>query len=65
MLEDLYAALEPTERLLGRKINPLLVNSAELKSRKKDSFLRKVLSGPMVPLIGSGSWIEARHEATR
>lgn len=65
MLEDLYAALDPVERLLGRKINPLLINSTELKSRKEGSFLSKVLGGPVVPLIGSGSRGEAHHEATR
>lgn len=65
MLEDVYAALDPAERMLGRKINPLLINSTELKSRKEGSFLSKILSGPVVPLIGSGSWREAHHEATR
>lgn len=65
MLEDLYAALDPAERLLGRKINPLLINSTELESRKEGSFLSKVLGGPAVPLIGTGSWREAHHEATR
>lgn len=65
MLEDIYAALDPVERMLGRKINPLLINSTELKSAKEGSFLSKVLTGPVVPLIGSGSWRGGHDETTR
>jgi len=42
------------ESQLGRKINPTLYTPAEYKRHRaqKDSFLNRVLTQPMIPLIG-------------
>jgi predicted nucleotidyltransferase len=58
MLEELYKALDPVEQNLGRKINPTLIKSKELDSRRKDSFLSKVLAGSLIPLIGESPSLE-------
>jgi hypothetical protein len=43
-----------------------LIKSKELDARSKDSFLSKVLAGPVIPLIGeSSSLSRTNHEATR
>jgi len=55
MLEDLYKTLGPVEQGLGRKINPKLIKSNELDARAKDSFLNRVLAGPLIPLVGEAS----------
>jgi len=65
ILEDVYAALDPVDKLLGRKINPVLINSVELESRKKGSFPSKVSGGPVMPLVGNGSCGAARDQAAR
>jgi predicted nucleotidyltransferase len=66
MLEELYRVLDPVEQSLGRKINPTLIKSKELDARRKDSFLSKVLAGPVIPLIGESlSLGRVGHEATR
>ena len=54
-LEDVYAALSPTEELLGRKVNPTLYTSKEFKERlaRDNSFLKRVLGGPVIVLSGS------------
>jgi len=54
-LEQLFARLERAERVVGRKINPTLLTPEEFGRRRRDgnSFLKKVLAGAMIPLIGS------------
>jgi len=54
-LEQLFARLERAERIVGRKINPTLLTPEEFRRRRRDgnSFLKKVLAGAMIPLIGS------------
>jgi predicted nucleotidyltransferase len=56
-LEQLYAALAPAEDKLSRKINPTLYTSREFHRRKKagNAFLRRVLTGEHVVLIGKDS----------
>ncbi|PWU13668.1 MAG: transcriptional regulator [Bdellovibrio sp.] len=52
--DELYAALEPIEQILARKINPLLYSSSEFRDRvnSKNAFLETVLSGERIPLVG-------------
>jgi len=54
-LEDVYAALSPAEQLLGRKVNPTVYTSEEFNRRRArgNSFLKRVLDGPMIILSGS------------
>lgn len=54
-LEDVYAALSPAEQLLDRKINPTLYTSEEFDRRRarSNSFLKRVLNGPVIILSGS------------
>jgi predicted nucleotidyltransferase len=54
-LEDVYAGLSPTERLLDRKVSPTLYTSEEFKRRRArgNSFLKRVLDGPTITLVGS------------
>ena len=56
-LEQLYAGLAPAEDKLARKINPTLYTSREFDRRKKagNAFLRRVLAGEHVVLIGKDS----------
>ena len=52
--EALLALLRPVEGRIGREISPRLFSLAEFKrKRANDRFLRSVLSGPTIPLIGS------------
>jgi len=53
-LEQLYAALAPAEKQLGRTISPTLYTSAEFRKRRanKNPFLEKVLAGEHQVLIG-------------
>lgn len=53
-LEELYSALSPAEQQLGRPINPTLLTTRELHKRRAsgNTFLERVLSGPVSPLIG-------------
>jgi predicted nucleotidyltransferase len=53
-LERLFAKLEPTEKKLGRKVNPTSYTAAEYARRRKDAnpFLRKVLAGQHILLMG-------------
>jgi predicted nucleotidyltransferase len=53
-LEDLYRALDPAERVLGRRISPTLVGTAEFdrKQRARDTFLQRVMAGPLIALVG-------------
>jgi predicted nucleotidyltransferase len=53
-LEQLFARLERAERAIGRKINPTLLTPDEFARRRHNGnvFLTKVLSRPVIPLIG-------------
>lgn len=53
-LEQLYAALAPTEQRLGRTISPTLYTPGEFRKRRagKNPFLTKVLAGKHQVLIG-------------
>lgn len=54
LLSEVLERLLPLESQLGRKINPTLFTRGEYKRRRaeKDSFLNRVLSQPVIPLIG-------------
>jgi len=54
LLSQVLARLEPAEALLGRKINPSCYTPEEFERRRAqpDSFVNRVLSQPMLPLIG-------------
>jgi predicted nucleotidyltransferase len=52
MLEDLFRVLDPAERTLGRKINPTLIKGRDLAKQPRSDFLRRVISGPRIPLLG-------------
>jgi predicted nucleotidyltransferase len=54
-LEDLFRRLTPVEKKLGRKINPMVYTPEELLERRRNgnAFLRKVLGGERIILIGS------------
>lgn len=53
-LEDVFDALEPIERQLGRRIHPTLYSGHEFDQRLRDrnAFLTKVLAGEYIQLIG-------------
>ena len=53
-LEEAYAALEPVEQRLARKISVTLYTPAEFSRRKAggNAFLTKMLAGPIIPLLG-------------
>lgn len=52
--EALLSLLRPAEQRLGREISPRLFSPEEFeRKRASDRFLRSVLSGPTIPLIGS------------
>ena len=53
LLSQVLAALEPAEAQLGRKINPSCYSLQEFERRRAepDSFVNRVLSQPMLPLI--------------
>lgn len=54
-LEDVYAGLSAAEQVLDRKINPTLYTSEEFRRRRArdNSFLKRVLEGPVILLSGS------------
>jgi predicted nucleotidyltransferase len=53
-LDEVMLLLAPVERAIGRSINPTLYSLREFKSKLKSGnhFLKSVLRGEMVPLIG-------------
>ena len=59
-LDELYSALEPVERRVGRRINPTLYRRSEFieRRRKRQPFLTKVLAGKHEILTGSEESIE-------
>src|SRR4051812_5605472 len=54
-LEQLFSRLARAERAVGRKINPTLLTPDEFRRRRHNgnSFLKKILSDAVIPLIGS------------
>ena len=54
LLSQVLATLEPAEAQLGRKINPSCYSPQEFERRRAepDSFVNRVLSQPILPLIG-------------
>ncbi|RZO56391.1 MAG: ArsR family transcriptional regulator [Sandaracinaceae bacterium] len=59
-LEEVHAALEPLERRLGRRIDPTVYTREEFTKRRQSDhpFLRKVLAGPHMVLLGSEDVVE-------
>ena len=60
LLSEVLACLEPAEVQLGRKINPSCYSPQEFEHRRAepDSFVNRVLSQSILPLIGNA------HELT-
>jgi len=56
-LEEIYAALAPAEKRLGRSISPTLYTLKEFQRRRAagNVFLSKVLAGEHVPLLGNAN----------
>lgn len=54
ILEQVYAALEPVEQQLGRRISPTLYTEEEFHRRRESGnpFLTKVLGGDYILLTG-------------
>jgi predicted nucleotidyltransferase len=54
-LEEVFSALEPAERRLGRRVSPTMYTTEEFRRRRhtRQPFLTKVLAGKHVTLIGS------------
>lgn len=52
---EIFAALEPAAKSLGRPINPTVYSSAEFRTRMKkgNAFLTKVMAQPRIWVIGS------------
>lgn len=53
-LEDVFNVLDPVERQLQRKINPVLLTSAEFAKRAKSGqgFVSRVIQGEYLPIMG-------------
>ena len=54
-LETVYSVLEPAEKLLGRRVNPMLYTSDEFRRRLADKagFVMRVFDAPHSVLMGS------------
>ena len=54
-LETVYSTLEPVEKLLGRRINPMLYTTEEFRHRYEDKagFVMRVLDAPHFVLMGN------------
>jgi predicted nucleotidyltransferase len=54
-LEDVYSTLQTAEQALDRKVNPTLYTREEFDRRRTrgNSFLKRVLDGPVIILSGS------------
>ena len=54
-LKEMAAILGPIGRDLGREINPVFYKPAEFRQRirKGDHFIKEVLEGPKIYLIGN------------
>lgn len=65
-LETLYSRLLAVEKALGRKINPTLYTSDEFRKRSRSSsFVKKLLAGQVIPLIGEVDVEEGARESAR
>jgi len=55
MLEDVYAAVAPIEKLLDRQVSPTLYTTQEFSKRRdnQNPFLMRILGGPKIILMGS------------
>ena len=55
MLEDVYAAVAPVEKLLDRQVSPTLYTTQEFSKRRdnQNPFLMRILGGPKIILMGS------------
>jgi len=62
--DDLVARLQPAERQLGRDVNPILYSAREFRRKLAEGnpFLRRVLGGQRVLLIGSNDELAALGE---
>ena len=60
-LEQIFAVLEPAEQRLGRPVNPTVYTPQEFQRRRKtgQAFLRKVLGGPHIVILGSEDAVDA------
>lgn len=60
-LEAVYAAFESAEKALGRPVSPTLYTRAEFAKRltQGNAFLRKLLDGPTITLVGDKSAVVA------
>ena len=52
---DIYEALQPAERLLGRPVNPTVLATAEWRTKRGDtgSFVSRVMATPRLFVLGS------------
>jgi predicted nucleotidyltransferase len=52
---DLYAGLQEAEKILGRPVNPNILDFDEWKKKRADagSFIQKVISQPKIFILGS------------
>lgn len=59
---DLYAALAPVEPQLGRPVNPTVLTRAEFARRlaEENAFVRRVLDGPKLWVVGGPDDLPAR-----
>ncbi len=61
-LEDVFAALQPAEARLGRRVSPTVYTADEFQRRRKarQPFLTKLLTGKHVVLLGSEDAVATR-----
>lgn len=54
-LRSIASRLRPAQDTLGREIVPVVWTGAELRARqrRRDTFLARVLGGPIIPVIGN------------
>ena len=54
-LREIVRRLGPAQDSLGREVNPIVWARAEFdrRLRQKDPFLRRLLQGPVLPIVGS------------
>lgn len=64
-LSELALALQSAEARLGYRISPTLIGKSEFKQRigEGDTFLRKVLAGPTIPLLGKAPTTAANDDS--
>lgn len=58
---EIFEALEPAARMLGRAVNPTVYSSAEFQTRMKkgNAFLTKVMAQPRIWVVGSEAEVVA------